>query len=434
MTITDLYSLFLNAPQVCTDSRKITPGCLFFALKGDKFDGNLFAEGALNQGAAYAVVDNPIVVKDERYLLFDDALTALQDLARHHRRQFHIPIIGITGSNGKTTTKELVSAVLGSHYRLHFTQGNFNNHIGVPLTLLALPPKTEVAVIEMGANAKREIDMLSRITEPTHGLITNIGKAHLEGFGGIEGVKIGKSELYLYLAETGGLAFINKDEKFLEDLAEPVKKKIFYGQSDTPSNSHKPIEIKLYTDQPFIRFGFLDDEDQLLEADSHLMGIHNFNNIMTAVALGKYFKVPAQKIKTAIETYVPNMNRSELRQLGSNTFLMDAYNANPSSMESSLKAFANSAAQNKVAILGDMFELGEDAAVEHERMATLATSLPIGKVILVGHLFATAAKQLNLLHFTDGQALKIWFQAQQLENTAFLIKGSRGMRMEQFLW
>jgi UDP-N-acetylmuramoyl-tripeptide--D-alanyl-D-alanine ligase len=366
-------------------------------------------------------------------LLFDDALTALQDLARHHRRQFHIPIIGITGSNGKTTTKELVSAVLGSHYRLHFTQGNFNNHIGVPLTLLALPPKTEVAVIEMGANAKREIDMLSRITEPTHGLITNIGKAHLEGFGGIEGVKIGKSELYLYLAETGGLAFINKDEKFLEDLAEPVKKKIFYGQSDTPSNSHKPIEIKLYTDQPFIRFGFLDDEDQLLEADSHLMGIHNFNNIMTAVALGKYFKVPAQKIKTAIETYVPNMNRSELRQLGSNTFLMDAYNANPSSMESSLKAFANSAAQNKVAILGDMFELGEDAAVEHERMATLATSLPIGKVILVGHLFATAAKQLNLLHFTDGQALKIWFQAQQLENTAFLIKGSRGMRMEQFL-
>jgi UDP-N-acetylmuramoyl-tripeptide--D-alanyl-D-alanine ligase len=433
MTIPNLYALFLTNPLVSTDSRKIETGCLFFALKGDNFDGNQFAQGAIERGAAYAIVDDPAVVKSAQYILVDQVLITLQDLARYHRQQFHIPIIGITGSNGKTTTKELISAVLGSHYRLHFTQGNFNNHIGVPLTLLAMPPKVEVAVIEMGANAQREIDMLSRICEPTHGLITNIGKAHLEGFGGMEGVKKGKSELYHYLAETGGLAFINRDEKFLEDLAEPVKKKIFYCQSQTLSKSYKPIEIQLIAEQPFVRFAFLDDDDQLLTADSHLMGIYNFNNIMTAVALGKYFKVPAKKIKSAIETYVPNMNRSELQQAGTNTFLMDAYNANPSSMESALKAFAQSEVQKKVAILGDMFELGEDTVLEHERIATLAVSLNIDQVILVGQHFSAAAQSLHLQHFVDGQALKPWFQAQQWENTHFLIKGSRGMRMEQFL-
>ncbi|MCO6476521.1 MAG: UDP-N-acetylmuramoylalanyl-D-glutamyl-2, 6-diaminopimelate--D-alanyl-D-alanine ligase, partial [Phaeodactylibacter sp.] len=261
-----LYELYLGHPKVAIDSRRVEGGSLFFAIKGERFDGNHFAAAALAAGAAYAIVDDPAVVRGERYILVNDSLAALQDLARHHRRQFFIPVIGITGSNGKTTTKELAAAVLGSHYRLHFTQGNLNNHIGVPLTLLAMPADIEVAIIEMGANHQGEIDFLSRIAEPSHGLITNIGKAHLEGFGGIEGVKKGKSELYRFLAETDGMAFINRDEHFLEGLAAPVEKKVFYRRSEKPSLAERDFEVKLLDTKPFVRVAFIDKEGNEYQA------------------------------------------------------------------------------------------------------------------------------------------------------------------------
>lgn len=433
MEISSLYQLFLASGKVSTDSRKIEPGSLFFALRGDKFDGNQYATTALVQGAAFAIVDDPSLSNIEQCIVVDDVLQTLQELARYNRRQLHIPIIAITGSNGKTTTKELIAAVLGSQYPLHYTEGNLNNHIGVPLTLLKLDPRIEVAVIEMGANHQGEIDQLCRIAEPTHGLITNIGKAHLEGFGGVEGVKKGKSELYRYLAETGGLAFVNNDEAFLHELSEPVKKRIFYELSENPAPNHKPYEVKLLQLQPFIRVAFLDENEELIEAGSKLMGNHNFQNIKTAVTLGKYFKVPGAKIRAAIEGYNPNMNRSQILPWGSNSILLDAYNANPSSMEAALRTFAENEAAHKVVILGDMFELGEEAAQEHQRIAQLALNLSFQQVILVGHNFAVPAKTLGYPHFVDANALKIWFQAQQWENTAFLIKGSRGMALEKIL-
>jgi len=433
MEISSLHQLFLSTGKVSTDSRKIEPGCIFFALRGDNFNGNQYAQSALEQGASYAVVDDPALATLDRCIVVDDVLETLQALARFHRRQLHIPIIAITGSNGKTTTKELIAAVLGSQYPMHYTQGNLNNHIGVPLTLLQLDFRLEVAVIEMGANHQGEIDQLCRIAEPTHGLITNIGKAHLEGFGGIEGVKKGKSELYRYLAETDGLAFVNNDEPFLVELSSVVRKRIFYERSDDPAPNHKPYEVVLLQLQPFIRVAFLDENNQLIETGSKLMGEHNFQNIKTAVTLGKYFKVPGKKIKAAIENYNPNMNRSQWVSWGTNSILLDAYNANPSSMEVALRTFSESTASQRIAILGDMFELGESSAVEHERIAQLAKSLNIAQVILVGHHFEAIARQLGWLHFPNVGALKPWFEAQQWGNTAFLIKGSRGMALEKLL-
>lgn len=433
MEISSLHQLFHSAGKVSTDSRKIEPGCLFFALRGDNFNGNQYALAALEKGASFAIVDDPELQTNDKCIVVNDVLQTLQDLARYHRRQLHIPIIAITGSNGKTTTKELIAAVLSSQYPMHYTQGNLNNHIGVPLTLLELDPRIEVAVIEMGANHQGEIDQLCRIAEPTHGLITNIGKAHLEGFGGIEGVKKGKSELYRYLAETSGLAFVNNDEAFLLELSAPVKKRIFYELSENPAPNHKPYEVKLLQLQPFIRVAFLDEKEQLIEAGSKLMGVHNFQNIKTAVTLGKYFKVPGAKIKAAIENYNPNMNRSQWVPWESNSILLDAYNANPSSMEVTLRSFAENGSGNKVVILGDMFELGDDAPIEHERIAQLASSLGFEQVVLVGKHFATAAQQLGCIHFDNVEELKGWFTSQSWENKTILIKGSRGMALERVL-
>lgn len=434
MEISRLHQLFVNADKaVSTDSRKIEPGCIFFALRGDNFNGNQYALTALEKGASYAVVDDLDLAEQDRCILVDDVLTTLQDLARYHRRQLHIPIIAITGSNGKTTTKELIAAVLGSQYRIHYTQGNLNNHIGVPLTLLQLDQQLEVAVIEMGANHQGEIDLLCRIAEPTHGLITNIGKAHLEGFGGIEGVKKGKSELYRYLAEKNGLAFVNNNEPFLIDLSAVVRKRIYYELSEAPDPQHKPYEVKLLQLQPFIRVAFLDDHAQLIESSSKLMGVHNFQNIKTAITLGKYFKVPGEKIKAAIESYNPNMNRSQVISWESNSILLDAYNANPSSMEVTLRSFAENSSENKVVILGDMFELGDSAPVEHERIAQLASSLNFEQVVLVGKHFSKVAQQLGCIHFDKVEELKGWFTSQSWENKAILIKGSRGMALERVL-
>lgn len=434
VTTEQLYAIFLQHPTIVTDSRQVKTGDLFFALKGERFDGNQFAQQALAQGAAYVVVDDASVVNSDRFLLVDDTLLALQYLASLHRRHFDIPVIAVCGSNGKTTTKDLISAVLSSHYPTHYTKGNFNNHIGVPLTLLAMPPKTEVAVLEIGANSIGEVDALCKIAEPTHGLITNIGKEHLEGFGGLEGVKEGESELYRYLAAHKGMAFVNKDEPFLEELAQPVKKKFFYARSESFDMNNPVYEIRLLQSLPFVKVAFHNDDfDEVIEVNSQLFGKYNFANIMTAIVLGRYFKVPAYKIKSAIENYQPLSNRSQIIQMDSNTFVMDAYNANPSSMEQAILTFSEMKGAHKIAILGDMLELGAASAEEHAHIAQLAVNQGLEKVILVGKEFQPEAQRRGILYFQDVVSLREWFEQQHFTNTIFLLKASRGIQLEKML-
>ncbi|MEL7250266.1 MAG: UDP-N-acetylmuramoyl-tripeptide--D-alanyl-D-alanine ligase [Bacteroidota bacterium] len=432
---TDLLPYFQECRRVCTDTRKLRAGDLFVALKGANFDGNAFAARALEQGAAFAVVDNPEVVEGERFLLVQDGLQALQNLATAYRRTFDIPFLAITGSNGKTTTKELIAAVLGEAHRTHFTQGNFNNHIGVPLTLLAMPADTEIAVIEMGANHQGEIAELCKIAEPTHGLITNVGLAHLEGFGGFGGVKKGKSEMYAYLAEAGGVVFINLDEPHLAELADQrgAQRRIAYHLTSHPDISHPNFEIKPLAISPRIQVAFLDKVGQQFKADSSLSGKHNLQNIITAVAVGKYFKVPAESIVWAIEGYKPENNRSQWLEQGGTRYYLDAYNANPTSMRVSVQNFAGLDGGPKWAILGDMLELGEEAAQEHLAVAQYCQGLGLDHLILVGPLFAAAANKLNLPHFMDGEALGNSKYSTEWTGNLVLIKGSRGMRLESLV-
>lgn len=429
-----LYALFRQHPEVCTDTRKLTQGCLFFALKGESFDGNRFAAQALAQGAAYAVIDDPAFQTSDRCLLVADVLTTLQQLSTHHRRQFDIPVIAVGGSNGKTTTKELLSAVLGSHYPCHFTKGNLNNHIGVPLTLLDMPMKTEVAVIEMGTNQPGDIEVLCRIAQPTHGLLTNIGKEHLEGFGSLAGVKKAEGELYQYLSKSKGCVFVNTSEKYLAAMARRNPVRVLYGQTkmDYPDNGN--IDVQLLSESPFICAGFVSDEGPAVQVQTQLVGRHNFNNVMTAIALGIYFKVPAAKIKAALESYTPSNNRSQLLRRGACTILLDAYNANPSSMRPALETLAAMKASRKIAILGDMLELGADSLKEHQAMLRLAAKLKLDQLVLVGSEFGhTAYERFGALHFPDAEAAKAWFASQVFDDTAILLKGSRGIRLESIL-
>jgi UDP-N-acetylmuramoyl-tripeptide--D-alanyl-D-alanine ligase len=341
--------------------------------------------------------------------------------------------LAITGSNGKTTTKELISAVLASHYPTHFTKGNLNNHIGVPLTLLAMPTETEVAVVEMGANHPGDIDFLCRIAEPTHGLITNVGKAHLEGFGGFEGVKQTKSELYRFLAERHGLVFINQDEPFLTELAAGNRLRLFYTKSEAPNPDTVPFEVKLVAEEPFLEVAFLDEGGQLVHAKSQLIGLYNFNNLMTAVVIGKYFKVPSAKLIAALENYVPSNNRSQLKTIGTNHYILDAYNANPTSMRMAIQAFAKMPAERKVAILGAMRELGIYSEEEHSAIAELATESGFGQVVLVGEEFEDAAQRTGAVFFQNTATLKDWYRQQAFGHTHFLIKGSRSIGLEAML-
>jgi UDP-N-acetylmuramoyl-tripeptide--D-alanyl-D-alanine ligase len=431
--IETLYDRFLTCRRVCTDTRQLQQGDLFFALKGENFDGNQFAAQALAAGAAYAVVDDPQVAVTGQFLLVENTLSTLQDLARHRRRQLNIPILAITGSNGKTTTKELVAAVLATTHLTHFTQGNFNNHIGVPLTLLALPDDTEIAVIEMGANHVGEIAALCEIAEPTHGLITNVGLAHLEGFGGFEGVKRGKSELYRYLARNKGVVFVNLEEPHLSDLAQGVDRIIGYKFAAHPRVDIPYYELQVKQVSPRIEVAFLDARGQFHPIHSHLSGKHNLQNISTVVAVAKYFKVPAAGIVAAIESYQPTNNRSQWLEKEGIHYLLDAYNANPTSMRASLISFAELAGTDKIAILGDMLELGDQAAAEHLAMAQLAQSLPIGEVFLIGPLFQTVAEQLGMPHFQDANQFLAATDRRSWVGKHVLIKGSRGMRLEKIV-
>lgn len=436
--IAHLYDIYLCHPKVSTDTRQLPEGCLFFALKGASFDGNQFALHALENGAAYAVVDDPVVAqKDARMLLVEDTLRSLQQLARHHRRKFQIPVVAIGGSNGKTTTKELVSAVMSAHYPAHFTKGNLNNHIGVPLTLLAMPAETEIAIIEMGANGPGEIAELCAIAEPTHGLITNIGKEHLEGFGSLAGVKKAEGELFRWLAQTGGCGFVNRSEKYLGVMARPLKKAIHYGQKGHVRLGEDDMifaEIELISHSPTVHAAFQVENGHTIIVDSHLFGRHNFHNIMTAIALGLYFKVPPAKIKSAIDGYIPSNNRSQMVRRGDNTWLMDAYNANPSSMEAALESFHHMKAPKKVAILGDMLEMGVESAKEHRLLLKKAARYGFDFLLLVGPEFgATDFAAHTALHFPDAPAAAQWLANQRFSNTCFLVKGSRGIRLERVL-
>jgi UDP-N-acetylmuramoyl-tripeptide--D-alanyl-D-alanine ligase len=422
-----LLEKYLTCTGVSTDTRTIQEGEMYVALKGGNFNGNQFAEKALSMGAKFALIDEPEFFTDkERMFLVKDGLQALQHLARAYRNTFDIPIIGITGSNGKTTTKELVFAVLNTHFKAYATFGNLNNHIGVPLTLLRMPRNTEIAVIEMGANHQGEIAELSNIADPTFGLITNIGKAHLEGFGGVEGVKKGKSELYQYLSKYGGVALVNTDSEFLDDLSSIVEKRITYSlinqQSDFPFSIHENVN-------DFVAVAF-----QKTVFRSGLVGDYNRNNIMSAVTTGLVFDIPNTKIKEAIAGYLPTNNRSQLMEHKGAKVLMDAYNANPTSMSHALKNFAEmDFCEKKIAILGEMLELGNQSEVEHQQMALLCESLPIQQFVFTGKSFEKIQLPAGALYFPNMAELKNWFDTQHLENTFVFIKGSRGNKLELLL-
>ncbi len=434
LDIESLYSIYQAHPDVFTDSRKVKKNGLFFALKGDSFDGNQFAQKALEEGAAYAIVDDPkLAQNDSRMLLVQDSLLTLQDLARFHRQQFAIPFVGITGSNGKTTTKELISRVLSKKYDTYFTQGNYNNHIGVPLTILSIPGAAEMAVIEMGANHVKEIAFLCSISQPTHGLITNIGKAHLEGFGGLEGVKKGKSELYDSLAENNGIAFVNKSERFLESLSTKVKQQVTYQKASNESFFNKnDYGVQLLSSAPFVNVVFTDKNQKKWTAHSQLAGEYNFNNISTAIAIGLFFEVESSLIIEAIEEYLPQNNRSQILKLGTNTIILDAYNANPSSMKEALNNLERMGSERKIAILGDMLELGEYSTEEHTAIFELAKTKNLNQIILVGQEFAKINAD-NEFIFQNVDELKNGWDLEKIEDTLILIKGSRGIKLEKVL-
>lgn len=430
--IEQLYERFLQHPIISTDSRNLPNGCLFFALKGERFNGNQFAAYALTHGAAYAVVDEPVFDAPQQQLIqVPDVLAALQQLATLHRQSFHIPLIAIGGSNGKTTTKELVADVLGAHYPCHATRGNLNNHIGLPLTLLAMPPNTEVAVIEMGTNQPGDMAELCQIAEPTHGLLTNIGKEHLEKLIDLKGVKKEEAALYQYLGEHGGCAFINLNEKYLKNMSNRVRLRVFYTQTTQPKPQSGMIEVALIQAYPTVQVAFMSDDNELVTIQTQLFGRHNFQNILTAIALGVYFRVPAPKIKAALEAYKPANNRSQIVQMNGCVVWLDAYNANPSSMRAALDSLAAMEVDKKAAILGDMLEVGVDSAAEHQKVLNKAVRMGIRPLVLVGPAFGRCKRPSRVMHFYNAEEAGTWMSQQQLSGALLLIKGSRGIRLEK---
>lgn len=417
-----LYELFRNATGVSTDTRKISPGNLFIALKGDRFNGNLFAEEAVRCGASAIVADEKHFPENDKIILMEDALRTLQLLANHHRRQLKAKVLAVCGSNGKTTTKELMARVLASSFTTYATKGNLNNHIGVPLSLLELKDDHEFAVIEMGANHLGETIQLCEIAEPDCGLITNNGKDHLEGYGSIEGVRKGNGELYDFLRAQNGLAFVCADQPDLMQMSEGMQR-ITYGQAG-PADC--PGEITA-------RFPFLQLQTLNFKLQTQLIGHYNFDNIMAAVCVGNYFGVPAEKIKQAVESYMPSNNRSQVIQQGTNTFILDAYNANPSSVAAALENFISLPVKNKIVILGDMAELGTSSDTEHREIVNNLQSANFKLVVLVGHEFQKADPDQKFLHFENAAALKSWFGVQQFEQCHFLLKASRVIGLEKIM-
>jgi UDP-N-acetylmuramoyl-tripeptide--D-alanyl-D-alanine ligase len=423
MTIEQLYKIFQQYPSVQTDTRSLKAGDLFFALKGPNFNANQFAEKALEAGAAYAVVDETPAVPNDRIIVVKDVLDTLQQLAKFHRQQFNIPFIAITGSNGKTTTKELVSAVLSASYKTYTTQGNLNNHIGVPLTILRVQKDAEMAVIEMGANHQQEIASYCAYTLPTHGIITNAGKAHLEGFGGVEGVRKGKGELYDYLRTHGGTAFVMWDYDYLQSMSKGISTIIKYG---TESGD---VTGQLLQSEPFLSVGITSGEPFRIQ--TQLVGAYNLPNVLVAVTVGKHFNVANGLIKKAIEDYAPSNSRSQLIEKGDNKFILDAYNANPSSMKAAIENFAAIQAGHKVLMLGAMAELGPESLQEHQQIVSLIQQYPWQAVVLVGGDFMKIDHPF--IKKENARQAGEWFRTQTFHDSFFLIKGSRSMQMEKVL-
>jgi UDP-N-acetylmuramoyl-tripeptide--D-alanyl-D-alanine ligase len=419
---------------------------LFFALKGDKFDANTFAQKAVEAGAAYAVIDNPAYQLGGQYLLVDDVLTSLQHLARHHRRQLGIPVIGLTGTNGKTTTKELINAVLSQHFKTQATQGNLNNHIGVPLTILTIDASHEVAVIEMGANHQKEIELLCSIAQPSHGLITNVGKAHLEGFGGVEGVKKGKGELYDYFKKSESpevgksvsknIVFVNSDDTVLMEMAAARRlTHVEYYGTDAIDNL---ISGELLENSPLLTLEWTNNKTgESYKVKTQLTGTYNLPNILVAICIGTYLGLSANEINAGIEGYQPKNNRSQIVQSATNTLICDYYNANPSSMFVAIENVGKIEAKRKVLILGDMFEMGPEAAVEHAAVIKKAMDTQVDERIFIGKDFlsqkAEAGSQDSATFYETAEDAIAALKAHPISNSTILIKGSRGMALERLV-
>lgn len=430
IAIDELYKLYKEQGQVNTDTRSVREGEIFFALKGPSFDGNLFAAEALAKGAKYAVTDDPTLPHQDGILFCENVLDTLQQLAAYHRRQLSIPVIGITGSNGKTTTKELVHAVLSTTFKTATTQGNLNNHIGVPLTILRIPADAQIAVVEMGANHQQEIAGYCSYAMPTHGLITNCGKAHLEGFGGVDGIRKGKGELYDYLKLHNGAVFACSDFEYFQSMAAERKLDhiIWYGTQALPGTS---IVANLVATEPFLKVEITQLASQPVQINTKLVGGYNIYNVMAAVAVGNYFKVAPEAIQKAIEDYTPSNHRSQLLQKDGNEIILDSYNANPSSMVAAIENFAAFAGNNKVLMLGAMAELGEDAPVEHKAIVNLIKQYSWQKVILVGSHFAPFAE--GFTYFATAAEAAQWWAEHTLTHVKILVKGSRSTGMEKVL-
>lgn len=424
MTTEQLYDIYIQHPSVQTDTRRLKTGDIYFALKGPNFNGNTFAAQALGSGASYAVVDEEEYAVNNRCILVADTLAALQQLARHHRQQMNIPFIAITGSNGKTTTKELVTTVLSAKYRTYATKGNLNNHIGVPLTLLSIGTDAEMAVIEMGANHQKEIASYCAIALPTHGIITNCGKAHIEGFGGIEGVRKGKGELYDFLRESNGTVFRNTDLDYLADMSAGISKQVTYG-SAAADYMGRPIMNDVLLDVAIL------SRDNETTIHTQLVGEYNFPNVMVAAAVGLHFEIDVDEIKRAIATYQPDNSRSQWVRAGSNRVILDAYNANPTSMRAAITNFAKTDLENKMLWLGGMKEMGEAEEQEHAELVSLMGEFQWKDVILVGKEFEGLSG--NYKHFNTSADAKAYVAEHKPENAAILIKGSRGSKMEVLL-
>lgn len=431
MTIESLYQRYLQYPIVCTDTRKVRPDSIFFALKGENFNANQFAKDALEGGCTYAVIDEKEYAIDDRFILVEDVLSTLQELARHHRRELGLPVLGITGTNGKTTTKELIRSVLSQKLNVFATEGNLNNHIGVPLSLLSLNREHEFAVIEMGASKPGDIEELCLIAEPDYGIITNIGKAHLEGMGGLEGVLKTKTELYHWLRSVDGKVFLNTGQKKLVKAAEGLEQ-ITYG-----TEGSEDIVGKMETALPSVSLKWIvKGEDAINETEtlqSNLPGHYNFENILAAICIGHSLGLSREEINKGIKTYVPANNRSQVVKKGSNTIIMDAYNANPSSMEVAINNFKNYQGGNNVLILGEMRELGEGSENEHRNLLDLIKSLKFSNVFLVGEGFQSMKDEYDFTFFENTDKLLEQLKSQQFENATVLIKGSRKNQLERVL-
>ncbi|OXB03031.1 UDP-N-acetylmuramoyl-tripeptide--D-alanyl-D-alanine ligase [Flavobacterium oncorhynchi] len=424
MNIQDIHNLFLQCKSVSIDTRKIEKESMFFAIKGENFDANTFTQKALDLGALFVIIDNESYLIDERTILVKNSLETLQELAKYHRTYLKLPIIALTGSNGKTTTKELINVVLSKKFKTKATIGNLNNHIGVPLTLLSFTRETEIGIVEMGANHKKEIEFLCEIAQPDYGYITNFGKAHLEGFGGVEGVIQGKSEMYQYLAKNNKLVFVNLEDPIQIEKSQGIKAFTF-----GVNKENADLKIKNITANPFVIVTY----DHFV-VESHLIGLYNANNINAAVTIGKYFEVDDKAVKEAIENYIPENNRSQLLKKGSNEIILDAYNANPSSMAVAIANFVQLENKGKIMILGDMFELGHESQKEHKIIVDSLTGENECLSYLIGKSFYEHKILSDTIKFFESfDSFADYLKTIQFNNNTILIKGSRGMALERTL-